>query len=425
MNYRKFAGAILIIAILLCGALVACGPSNSTPDTPTSGNGVSEFEVIRQAADAYLSSGKADITLHGLELSEILFDDDPTNDPRILSVRDNKQYTLGHICGARSAPWRQLFISLTPDRFDSWFTNREVDGITWTSDNQQIVVYSYTGQEGGGQTTAFLNMLGWDAINLKWGYNCWQFCPNASPGAFIEASSGLGTVINGIGFNAVGQNYPTETTVNKATEEYPFPVVENTSSDDEFEIIRAAIAAWTLLEEPFPEGYEGSKSDFYQFVDSDIYPKDLFTLLNDASSSNDPFILSVQEAELYAKGHIAGAINIPITDVAKPENLHKLPTDRQIIVVSTNGLSGSQVAGILRALGYEATNLLFGMTGWCVDNEEVASDRFYIWEDDGVTFKDVLDQQICWIDIWTKSWIMPVPEDYVPPTYAEPPQDEF
>lgn len=165
--------------------------------------------------------------------------------------------------------------------------------------------------------------------------------------------------------------------------------------------------------------------DFYQFVDTDIYPKDLFTLLNDASSSNDPFILSVQEPELYAKGHIAGAINIPITDVAKPENLHKLPTDRQIIVVSTNGLSGSQVAGILRILGYEATNLLFGMTGWCVDNGEVAADRFYVWEEDGVTFKDVLDQQICWIDIWTKSWIMPVPEDYVPPTYAEPPQDEF
>jgi rhodanese-related sulfurtransferase len=425
MNYRKFLGAILVVTILLCGMFVSCGPASNSTSGPPSGDGVSEFEVIRQAADAYLSSGKASVTIHGLDLDAILSDDDPTNDPRLLSVRDNKQYTLGHICGARSAPWRQLFITLTPDRLDKRFTDTEVDGITWSSDNKQIVVYSYTGQEGGGQTTAFLNMLGWDAINLKWGYNCWQFCPNASPGAFCKASTGLGVVTEGVGFNAVGQNYKTETTVNEATEEYPLPVVENTSSEDEFEIIRAAVAAWALSKEPLPVNYQGSKTDFYEFTDPDIMPKDLFTLLIDANRNNDPFILSVQEAELYAKGHISGAIHIPLTDVAKPENLRKLPTDRQIVVVSTDGQSGNQVAGILRLLGYQATNLLFGMTGWCVDNEEVAPGRFHVWEPDGVTFKDVLDLKICWIDTYVKSYIFPVPEDYEPPTYAEPPQEDF
>jgi rhodanese-related sulfurtransferase len=408
MHYKKVGGATLVAAVLLCGMFTSCGSA--------SGGGGAEFEVIRQAADAYLSSGKADDTIHGTELYAILSDDDPTNDPRVLSVRDNKQYSLGHICGARSAPWRQLYITLNSDRLDKWFTDQEVDGITWSGDNKQVVVYSYTGQEGGGQTTAFLNMLGWDAINLKWGYNCWQFCPNASPGAFIEASSGLGTVINGVGFNAVGQNYKTETTVNEATEEYPFPVVENTSSDDEFEIIRAAAAAWTQSKEPLPVNYQGRKEDFDEFTDPDIYPKDLFSLLTDTNRNNDPFILSVQEPELYAKGHIAGAINIPITDVAKPENLHKLPTDRQIVVVSTTGQSGNQVAGILRLLGYEATNLLFGMTGWTYD-EEVAPGRFHIWEEDGVTFKDVLGFEFCWIDLYVTSNIIPVPEDWEPPTY--------
>jgi rhodanese-related sulfurtransferase len=416
MHYKRFVGAILVVTILLCGMFVSCGPA--------SGGGGAEFEVIRQAADAYLSSGKASVTIHGLDLNAILSDDDPTNDPRVLSVRDNKHYSLGHICGAHSAPWRQLFITLTPDRLDKWFTDQEVDGITWSGDNKQIVVYSYTGQEGSGQTTAFLNMLGWDAINLQWGFTVWMFCPNASPGAFCEASTGLGVVIDGVGFNAVGQNYKTETTVNEATEEYPFPVVENTSSEDEFEIIRAAAAAWALSKEPLPANYQGSKTDFYEFTDPDILPKEVFTLLTDTNRNNDPFILSVQEAELYAKGHVPGAIHIPLTDVAKPENLHKLPTDRQIVVVSTDGQSGSQVAGILRLLGYEATNLLFGMTGWTYD-EEVAPGRFHIWADPGrVTFKDVLDLPICWIDLYIKSNVIPIPPDWEPPVYDVPEEEE-
>jgi rhodanese-related sulfurtransferase len=409
MKYKKFLGAILVVTILLCGMFVSCGPASNSTSGPPSGDGVSEFEVIRQAADAYLSSGKASVTIHGSDLWALLGDEDERNDPRVLSVRDFKHYMLGHICVAQSVPWRQLFVALSPERMDIWFSDIETD-------NQQIVVYSYTGQEGGGQTTAFLNMLGYDAINLQWGFTCWMMCPNTAPGVFMAAVEG-GT--------AIGQNYKTETTVNEATEEHPFPVVENTDSEDEFEIIRAAAAAWAQSKEPLPENYQGSKTDFFEFTDPDITPKDLFALLNDGYRGNDPFILSVQEPELYAKGHIPGAIRIPLTDVARPENLHKLPTDRQIVVVSTDGQSSSQVAGILRILGYSATNLLFGMQGWAAGDEEVAPGRFHIWEPDGFTFKDVLDLPICKVEVTSLYGINPVPPGWEPPSYWKPPQEEY
>ena len=109
---------------------------------------------------------------------------------------------------------------------------------------------------------------------------------------------------------------------------------------------------------------------------------------------------------------------MPLTDVAKPENLRKLPPDRPIVVFSNDGMSGNQVAGILRILGYEATNLSLGMTAWAVDNEDVAPGGFEVWEPDGVTLKDVIDLPTCWIDLWEKSWVFPVPPDYEPPTYA-------
>jgi len=408
VSYKGLVGAILVI-VVLCGTLVSCGST-------VSGGKSSEFEVIRQAADAYLSSGKASQTILGKDLHDIITDDNKKNDPRILEVRDFAQHLLGHICDAVNAPWRQLFLTLTPDKLDSvYFADLQTD-------NKQIVVYSYTGQEGGGQTTAFLNMMGYDAINLKWGYNVWQFCPNASPGAFIEASSGFQqvTIRSMVGFNAVGQNYPTETTVDNPDKTYKFPKVENTKSDDPWEIIRAAAEKWSQTKEPLSaaELAEGGAEQKHFFIDTEINPADLLALLSDTDPRNDPFILSVQPRDLYDRGHIQGAIWMPITEICKPENLQKLPPNQQIVVVSNDGQSGSQVAGILNILGYNALNLKFGMTAW-TRNEDVAPGRFCIWtpEGYGVTFKDVLAYNVCWIDIPPVGTLPPI-EGWKPPVLA-------
>jgi rhodanese-related sulfurtransferase len=373
MDYKRLI-AILMVGILLFTGAVSC---SGNPSSGGGGGGGSEFEVIRQAADAYLSTGKADKTMKGIEIWNLLTDDDKSNDPHVLSVRLNATYRIGHICTAVNVPFRTLFL---PTMFA---------GIP--PKDKQLLVYSYTGNEGGGQATAILNMLGWDAINLQWGMTCWLVCPNTAPGIFRPSTNG-----------GVAMDYGTETTVNTPTKTYDFPNVNNTSSNDPAEIIKAAADKYIRTELPLPSNYIGT-SVF--FKDTDITPKDLYTLLVDSDPKNDPFILDVRSPEYYAKGHIPGAVNIPITEVAKPENLHKLPPSwkeytagsvvtSSIVVVSSDGMAGSQVAGILSCLGYDAANLLFGMTAW-TRNEDIAPGRFVEYKPGTDKHQDVLDLSFC------------------------------
>lgn len=106
-----------------------------------------------------------------------------------------------------------------------------------------------------------------------------------------------------------------------------------------------------------------------------ITAQKLFNVLNDGDSGNDPFVLSVRSASQYAKGHIASAINIPWREVAKQENLAKLPKDGQIVVYCFTGHTASQVTALLNILGYDAINLKFGMTAWTL-NTDIAPGRY-------------------------------------------------
>jgi len=115
------------------------------------------------------------------------------------------------------------------------------------------------------------------------------------------------------------------------------------------------------------------------YLSSDKVPnisaEELFAKITDDDPNNDPFILSVRSPEHYAKGHIPGAINIPWREVAKEENLAKLPEDRQIVVYCYTGHTSSQITAILNILGYDAINLKFGMTSW-TSNKSIAPGRY-------------------------------------------------
>lgn len=136
------------------------------------------------------------------------------------------------------------------------------------------------------------------------------------------------------------------------------PVFAEGPSGD-FEVIRAAAEKYlTTLKSPV------------------ITADALFTLLNDGDASNDPFILSVRKPEDYALGHIPGAVNIFYKDIAKPENLAKLPKDKQIVVYCYTGHTGQLAATILGLLGYDAGNIKYGMMGWTKDDKVLAQPRY-------------------------------------------------
>ena len=114
-------------------------------------------EIIRTAAAAYTTNSALNPTISAVDLYTNLNDGDTTNDPIILSVRAANHYAIGHIPGAINIPWRSIC---------------DVNLLAMLPTDKQIVVYCYTGHTGGVATTA-LNMMGYNAINLKYGICSW------------------------------------------------------------------------------------------------------------------------------------------------------------------------------------------------------------------------------------------------------------
>jgi rhodanese-related sulfurtransferase len=217
------------------------------------------------------------------------------------------------------------------------------DSLAKLPKDKKIVVYCYTGHTGS-QATAILNVLGYNATNLKFGMTSWTKDTNVASGRYVEANDCM--------------DYAFETKANSAAQTYPLPTFDKTASSDKSEILRAAANAYVTSNPPW-----------------NIVAKDLYLLLKDGDSSNDPVIVSVRSAADYAKGHVPGAINIALADLAKPDSLAKLPKDKKIVVYCYTGHTGSQATAILNLLGYNATNLKFGMVSWTKDTN-VASGRY-------------------------------------------------
>jgi len=66
----------------------------------------------------------------------------------------------------------------------------------------------------------------------------------------------------------------------------------------------------------------------------------------------------------FAQGRIPGAVQILIQDILKPENLKKLPKDKKVILVCVTGQTQNLPIIALRALGYNAYTMSFGMASW-------------------------------------------------------------
>lgn len=76
-------------------------------------------------------------------------------------------------------------------------------------------------------------------------------------------------------------------------------------------------------------------------------------------------IVDVREPELYARGHIPGAMNIPYEDGAHKRILKELKPSDRVVFVCHGGPMGDELAGILVNNGYPRVyNLIGGMRKW-------------------------------------------------------------
>ena len=306
---------VLVVALTMTATVWAADPTG-------------ELAVIQAAADAYLSSDKAPV-ISAAALFENLNDGDTANDPFIVSVRSPEHYALGHIPGAINIPWKTI---------------AEPDSLAKLPTDKQIVVYCYTGHTGQIANTV-LNLLGYNAVNLKFGMMGWT-----------KNDDVLATARFGPGTGA--QDYALETEANEATEIYDYPAV-STGAGSDFEIIRQAA------------------DNYVKNAPSPIIPASaVFENINDGDASNDYFVVSVRAAEHYVLGHVPGAINIGWKAVAKPENMAKLPSDRPIAIYCYTGHTGMVAATALGMMGYETHNVKYGMMGWTMNDDVLATARY-------------------------------------------------
>ncbi|MEZ4767345.1 MAG: rhodanese-like domain-containing protein [Caldilineales bacterium] len=295
-------------------------PPTATPVPPTPTPEPPKASAVLADAEAYFGGGLKTISADDLYAN--LNDGDVENDPFILSIRSAEDDTAGHIPGAYNVSTKELF---TP----AVLANLPTD--------QPIVVYCYTGQTAA-QTTAALNMLGYDAASLVFGMSGWTTDPTAYVKRFDAEKS--------------ARQYPT------STEEVAWPDATGEAPETLGETSLAAAEAYFTGNGP-------------KLIAAD----DVYNNLNDGDPDNDPFIISVRSAEDYAKGHLPGAVLASPKDLFTPEMLAKLPTDRQIVTYCYTGQTAGQVTAGLDMLGYDAASMTYGMSGW-TDDPEVYVNRF-------------------------------------------------
>jgi rhodanese-related sulfurtransferase len=311
------------VALVLVFVAVLTMTTSVLADDPTG-----DLAVVQAAANAYFESGKGPV-VKADALFETLNDGDESNDPFIVSVRSPEHYALGHIPGAINIPWKTI---------------AETDNLAKLPTDQQIVVYCYTGHTGQIATTV-LNLLGYDAVNLKFGMMGW------TKNDEVLATKRFGP--------ESGQfDYMLETEANEATETYAFPALSTGGADD-FEIVRLAADNY-VKNHPSPI----------------IAADQVFENINDGDDSNDYLIVSVRAPEAYALGHVPGAVNIGWKAVAQSENMAKLPSDQPIAVYCYTGHTGMVASTVLGLMGYETHNMKFGMMAWTANDEVLATERF-------------------------------------------------
>jgi rhodanese-related sulfurtransferase len=299
---RKIQLSWMMVALLACMSFVTVSCCK-----------VDEFEKLRSHIDTVLQTLTPTKTV--TDVKQII--DDPAEAAKytIVSVRSAEHYAKGHVPGAINIPYKTVADDASLAKIDP---------------AKPVITYCYTGLTGQ-LSDVILSVLGYTSYNMKYGMMGWTNDPE---------------VLNTTPFDCNPPNYDTETTANDLPADNELPELE-TGETEEIAIAKAQAQAYLA------SGLAPTKTvtDVKQIVD-------------DPTEAAKYTIVSVRSAEHYAKGHVPGAINIPWKDIAKAENLKKLPKDKPIITYCYTGHTGQVACTVLNLLGYNAVNMKYGMMGW-------------------------------------------------------------
>lgn len=233
----------------------------------------------------------------------------------VIDIRSSADFATGHIEGAVNVT--------TADLLNHYKTKN-------LSTYGKVVIACYSGQTAGWATSA-LRLLGYSNVfDLKWGMSSWN-------AAFASKWQ------NSISNVRASDMVKTPTAKNAAGE---LPTL-NTGATEGAVILEARIEA--VLQEGFTPAAVSNSA---------VY-----------SNLSNYYILNYWSEADYNWGHIEGAVQYtPNQDLKLATNLKTLPTNKTIVVYCYTGQTSAHVATYLRALGYDAKSLLYGVNGMSYDN---------------------------------------------------------
>lgn len=141
---------------------------------------------------------------------------------------------------------------------------------------------------------------------------------------------------------------------------------------------------------------------------------DVYALISDADTTNDPYIMDLRSATLYGKGHIPGAHNVALADVITHADENITDKDTPIAVCCYTGQSACHGVVGLRLAGYpNAYSIGYGMSGWANDIDGNSDGDL----DDDVDLKlDYFTGGVGnYAETMPETWVA-APGDAVPPT---------
>lgn len=94
-------------------------------------------------------------------------------------------------------------------------------------------------------------------------------------------------------------------------------------------------------------------------------PIDAAQLLERQQAGQAPVLLDVRHTDEYADGHIAGALNIPVEQLASRAGVLGVPRDSEIVVYCVSGKRAAKAQQTLTSLGYTHVRVLDGsLNAW-------------------------------------------------------------
>ncbi len=139
-------------------------PTVTTPVEATGGFEAPELEgeyadvaeAIKEQTKAYFAADLAP-TIAVTDVNNLVLAKDPGY--QIVSVRKAEDYAKGHIDGAINILWTDIADNL--DKIDP---------------DKKVIIYCYTGHTGG-EAAMFLNLMGYETYNMKFGMSGWNTDP--------------------------------------------------------------------------------------------------------------------------------------------------------------------------------------------------------------------------------------------------------